>query len=428
MKNKTLLLKKRNRGVVLILTLWMVTVLSMIAYSLAYEMRLEARLTKLKKDNLIAFQLAKAGVAKAVCDLKNDMVMDRAEKAQILDAEGDVWKNPKDKVDVKMGGGSYTVRIIDEESLLNLNTANTLVILHAIKYFLGDDQEEEAKRIALAITDWRDTDDVPSDSGKDLNENEFYRQSIAEDLGLNQEEENGISYRLKNDYFTTVEELLDVYGVTPELFYGYNPEERKEEILMEKTRTSRGDDRHIMRSSSEGSSYQFDLETKGLRDIFTVRSDGFVNINTAGEAVLTAIIAASQINDPDPQSLAKGIIEYRRDGAKEDIDNEQAFRSIGELSQVEELSGPLISRLQSLQRLNISSNHFRIIAEGTYGRAHRTIEAVVTRTWETFTVDANDGDFDPSIRRRVKREEKNKSEDRVTVESPTVRIIQFRER
>jgi len=428
MKEKKLLLKKRDKGVVLILTLWMVTVLSMIAYSLAYEMRLESRLTKLKKDNLIAFQLAKAGVAKAVCDLKNDMVLDRAEKAQILDAEGDVWKNPKDKMDVKMGGGTYTVRIIDEESLLNLNSANTLVILQAIKYFLGEDQEEEAKQIALAITDWRDADDAPSDTSKDINENEFYRQIIAEDMGLRDDEENGISYRLKNDYFTTVEELLDVYGVTQQLFYGYDPEERREEILMEKTRTSRGDDRHIMRSSSGKASYQFDLEAKGLRDIFTVRSDGSVNINTAGEAVLTAIIAAAQINDPDPQSLAKAIIEYRRDGAKEDIDNEQAFRSLGELSQVEGLSGPLISRLQSLQRLSVSSNHFRIIAEGTYGRAHRTIEAVVIRTWETFTVDANDGDFDPNVRRRMKREDENKSEDRVTVESPTVRIVQFREK
>jgi len=425
---KNLLLKKGDKGVVLILTLWMVTVLSMIAYSLAFEMRLEARLTKLKKDNLIAFQLARAGLAKAACDLKNDMVLDRAEKVQILDADGDVWKNPRDKVKVEMGGGSYTVRIIDEESLLNVNTANTLVLIGAVKYFLGEEKEEEAKRIALAITDWRDADDIPQDAGKDLKENEYYRQNIAEDLDLKEDLVNEISYRLKNDYFTTLDELLDVYGITQELFYGYNPEERKEQILMDKTRESKGDERHIMRSTSEDSSYQFDLEAKGLRDILTVRSNGAVNINTAGKAVLSAIISAAQIHEPEPETLAKAIIEYRRDGAKEDIDNEKAFRSIGELSQVEGLSGPLISRIQSIQPLTVSSNNFRIIAEGTYGRAHRTIEAVVARTWETFNVDANDGDFDPSVRRRVKKEDKNKNEDRITVESPTVRIIQFRER
>jgi len=55
MKNRRTYPQSRaRRGVIIILTLWLVTVLALIAYSLAYEMRIEARLTKLKKDQLLA--------------------------------------------------------------------------------------------------------------------------------------------------------------------------------------------------------------------------------------------------------------------------------------------------------------------------------------------------------------------------------------
>lgn len=416
-----------HKGVVLILTLWMVTVLSLIAYSLAFEMRLEARLTKLRKDNLMAYQLAKAGLAKAICDLKNDMVFDRSEDAQIFDAEGDVWKNPKDKIDIPMADGTYSIRIIDGESLLNLNRANPLVLAEAIKYFLGDEQEEEADRISFSILDWRDADNIPAKGGV-AKEQEFYQEYIAEDLDIDLDDAPQINYRLKNDYFTTLEEMLDCYGMTPELFYGFDPQQRKEEILMQKNMEHKRDNIHIMSSSRDSDSYQIDIPPEGLRDLLTVYSNGSVNINTASEEVLIAIIAAARINDPDPDELAQAIVEYRRDGAKEDIENDQAFRTVEELSQVDGLSGPLISRLQSLQRLTTISATFRIIAEGTYGKAHRTIEAVVTRSWETFVVDTTDGELDPNIERRIRREDKKKDDNKVNVDSPTVRFVQIRER
>ncbi|HPB32422.1 MAG TPA: type II secretion system protein GspK, partial [Candidatus Sumerlaeota bacterium] len=211
--------RMRRRGVLLILTLWMVTVLSLIAYSLAYEMRLEVRLTKLKKDNLLAYQLAKAGVAKAVCDLKNDMVIDRAEGSEEFDAEGDVWKFYEDKVNIPLGAGTFSVRIIDEESLLNLNSISPFVMEKLALYFLGDgeDAEENALKIAQAVQDWRDADDT-SISDQGITERQLYRQLIAEDWGIrgtDAELSEQIFYRIKNDVFTTVEELLDVYGVTP---------------------------------------------------------------------------------------------------------------------------------------------------------------------------------------------------------------------
>jgi type II secretory pathway component PulK len=426
--------KNRNRGVVLIITLWMVTVLTMIAYSLAYEMRLEVRVTRLKKDNLIAYHLAKAGLAKAICDLKNDMVIDRAEKSEMLDAEGDVWKNPEDKLKIELGKGTWSVKIIDEESLINLNKAHPILIEEAIKYFyeddLDDDLAEDLQIAALAIYDWRDQDDKPGD-GSIESEKELYEKYIAEDMEIDPDDpDSGINYRLKNDLFTSVEEILDVYGVSPDLFYGFDPEERKEEILIERLSRERRDNIHVMTGSSYDDSLDgwWNPEPEGLRDMLTINSSGYININTAGKAVLTALIAATRIGSPDPEDLAEAIIDYRRGGADDDIDNDKAFRNVGELSLVEGLSGGHVSRIKSFQKITVSSSNFRIIAEGNFGRAHRTIEAVVRRTWETFNVDTEDEDYDDTVKRRIKREDKDDDDGKITVECPTVRIIQWRER
>jgi len=410
----------------LILTLWMVTVLSLIAYSLAYEMRLEVRLTKLKKENFIAFQLARAGISKAICDLKNDMVIDRSEDAQVFDAEGDVWVFPEDKINIEMGDGTYTVKIIDEESYLNLNTMNVSVLRELIKYFIGEDEDEEAEKIAFAILDWKDPGDIPA-SGEAPTETEAYQKLIEEDFGLDYDSDEEILYRLKNDFFTSVEELLDVYGMTPELFYGFDPEERKAELFKERAEREE-DNIHVMDITKDDLESWYNREPEGLRDCLTINSSGALNVNTAGEAVLTALIAASGVAGNDPGDLAQAIIDYRRGGSDYDIDNDNAFRNIGELSQVDGLSGPVISRIRSLQRLTTTSTNFRIISVGKYKSARRTIEVVVSRTWESFNVDTTDDDYNPDVRRRIRRKDEDDDDERITVDCPTVRILQWRER
>ena len=420
---------RNNRGVILILTLWMVTVLSLIAYSLAYEMRLEVRLTKLRKDNLVAYRLAKAGVAKAICDLKNDMVIERGEEGEIFDAEGDIWKKGEDKTNIEMNEGTYSVRIIDEDSLVNLNTAHPILMQEMVKLFIGEDEDEEAKKIAISIYDWRDGDTEPAD-GDPETEQKYYENLIADDFDMDRDDEDfRYSYRMKNDDYTTVEELLDVYGVYPELFYGFEPEERKIEILQERAESRDRDSIHRMTYADSEEEYSLDAEVEGLRDMFTVNSSGAVNINTAGLDVLTAMIATAENQAENPEDLAQAIIDYRRDGDDRDVDNDKAFRNVGELSHVDGLSGGIISRMRSIQRMTVVSRFFRIIAEGNFGGAHRTIEAVVSRNWETFNVDENDEDFDPDAYERVRRVEDDQHDrDVITVESPSVRIIQWRER
>ena len=85
--------------------------------------------------------------------------------------------------------------ILDEGSKVNLNTADreALVKLPGMTYEVAD-----------AIIDWRDANTTVSESGA---EDEYY-QMLPQ------------PYRAKNAPFETVEELLLVRGITPELLFG----------------------------------------------------------------------------------------------------------------------------------------------------------------------------------------------------------------
>ncbi|GIW76871.1 MAG: hypothetical protein KatS3mg104_1934 [Phycisphaerae bacterium] len=90
-----------------------------------------------------------------------------------------------------------TYGLLDETSKLNLNT----VSLDSLRLLPG-----MTDNLAGAIVDWRDSDDEISDNGAES--------------GTYLSKRDG--YRTKNAPFESVEELLLVEGMTPELLYGYS--------------------------------------------------------------------------------------------------------------------------------------------------------------------------------------------------------------
>src|SRR5690606_3744836 len=79
-----------RRGIILVLVLWIAVLLSLLAYSVLYQMSLESRVTSLRARQLEANTLARAGIAKAFTDLKNDMIFDNSDAMNPpFDAEGD---------------------------------------------------------------------------------------------------------------------------------------------------------------------------------------------------------------------------------------------------------------------------------------------------------------------------------------------------
>lgn len=102
----------------------------------------------------------------------------------------------------QLGDGWYKVEIVDTASRININTAD---ILQLSAIFSSE------SAIAASIVDWRDRDDQPTvvegDAGGAGAETDYYQ-------ALNP------PYAAKNAPFDTVEELLLVRGVTPEILYG----------------------------------------------------------------------------------------------------------------------------------------------------------------------------------------------------------------
>ncbi len=394
-----------HRGIILLLTLWMSIVLSIIAYSLTYQVRMEMKLSKNFRQNTQARALAIAGISKAVGDLKNDLIIDTSEGGIRLDAEGDIWSFPDDKTDIELGPGIYSASVIDENSKININSANLEVLKELLKVL--DVEEDEVDEIANAIIDWRDLDDKPL-SGKGEKENTYYSsliQDVDEDEFL--DDESQILYRCKNDYYTTVEELLDVYGITPELFYGYDPEEKLEHYLSGKKEDE--DEVYI-----------------GLRDLVTVNGDGQLNVNTASFEVLTAVIAAAQVGGTDPEGLAEEIIDHRRGNRESDFDNDDAFHNWHQLSEVDGLNPGGARRMYTVQRLSTTSDCFQIISTGTVQDISKTIIVTVDRRFENYRVSGDDDDerFEgPMYRRRDSRVEDEGS----FIREPTVRALHWLE-
>jgi len=116
--------------------------------------------------------------------------------------------NESDFAGVAVGAGYYWIvrptfgdtemsqyGLLDESSKVNLNTADQRT-LESLPNMTSD--------LAAAIIDWRDEDSTLTGNGAESNE----YQSASD------------PYRAKNAPFETVEELLLVKGMTPELLYG----------------------------------------------------------------------------------------------------------------------------------------------------------------------------------------------------------------
>lgn len=440
--SKSRLFHKEKRGVLLLITLWITVVLTAIAYSLSYNLQLEIKLTKMRKDSTNALAMARAGVARAIADLKNDLLFEFSEGGMTrkFDAEGDVWKRPENgKIDQTLGKdreakyGFYNVEIIDEESKINLNTASHQVLKAALKLF--DLEDEEATKIAYAIIDWRDADDKPA-SGEGDNESIYYAELEAGKEGAYLTDELE-PVKLKNDLFVTVDELLNVYGITPEIFYGIDKDAKKKKrstYSKSKERYLQSKEKYIQQKRLDAKKLFLGEEEQllGLRDLFTVDSNGSVNINTAPKWVLTVLIAAATENIDDAEKAAESVIEYRRNNKKEDIDNDRAFRNIGELNSVGEVGAGILGKIGSLQKLDIKSDTFLIHSVGECGYAKKSLYVRVKRTWETFNAD------DPKVKEKLEQRQgsaKNfkhfkadESGKQTMVYAPTVRITLWMEK
>lgn len=333
--------REKEKGAILIITLWILAILTVMAAGFGYRMVLELKLVGYQLGRLKVLYLAKAGVRRAVLELGRDK--------NNYDALREPWSDNEEAFrEIKLGEGKFTVSypfpeddeektvivygMIDEERKVNINKASR----ETLESLLELTDEPLSFDISASIVDWRDKDSRPEEGGAE----DPYYQSLEK------------PYNCKNSDFEGIEELLLVKGMTPQTL-------------------------------------------SRIQDMITIYGDGKININTAGKRVLQALgqsaVRTQKIPGADENTadeLAEKIIRFRRQGEGEKDNEEYVFKNLNEI--VNKLRGfeggeigsgekNLINTLKP--QLTVRSNNFKIrtIASLDDDKVVKSVTAIVER-------------------------------------------------
>ncbi len=323
-----------QKGAISIIALWILAILTILATGFAYRMSLELKLSGYQLERLRAAYLAKAGINRAIYELERDTTLN-------CDALNEPWSNsPEVFREVLVGDGTYTVSypwaqseekerygLIDEEGKININKAHFQVLKKLFSLIAEEiSQRIDAEQLAACVKDWRDPDSTETEPN---GAEESYYQSL----------EN--PYHCKNGNFQTIEELLLVKGITPEIF-------------------------------------------SNLQDLITVYGNGKVNLNTAPGKVLEAL----GLNE----ELTNKILRFSR--GEDDLlgtEDDGFFETTNfpqirvTLNNFEELSPEELAQLRHLifrGLISVRSSYYRIKSVGVSpgGKVSKVITAVVQRS------------------------------------------------
>jgi general secretion pathway protein K len=190
-------------GIALIAVLWILVLLTAIVGEFAYSMRTEVNITRNFKEATQAHYIAHSGLVRSVIEMIRNTEITKKQEYADEDEEGSVWRVNVAIPPQGFGPGEFTVHIDNAAGLIDLNTANENLLRVMVNTLdIGDDEKAV---IVDSILDWRDSDDFHRLNGA---ENRYY-QSLPN------------PYACKNAPFDSVEELLLVRGMRPELFYKY---------------------------------------------------------------------------------------------------------------------------------------------------------------------------------------------------------------
>jgi general secretion pathway protein K len=208
--------KKLNTedGVALLIVLWVITLLMVLVMSFSMLSRTEANSTVFFRDGVQKKFFAEAALERATMEIfhrqthKNQTVV--LEGNEVLRIDGRAY-------DGSIGTGRYVFRLFNESGKINLNTmggrsgvgnrsgvdTSSGIILNNLLVNLGI-AKETADIIVDSILDWIDDDDLHRLNGA---ESDYY-QSLPN------------PYKAKNARLDTLEELLLIKGMSPDILFG----------------------------------------------------------------------------------------------------------------------------------------------------------------------------------------------------------------
>jgi general secretion pathway protein K len=271
-------------GVALLIVLWVITLLMVLVMSFSMLTRTEANSTVFFRDGVQKKFFAEAAQERAIMEInhrqtyKNQTVI--LEGNEVVRIDGRAYNG-------NIGMGRYVFRLFNESGKININTMSAPsggLMLNNLLVNLGV-AKETADVIVDSILDWVDTDDLRRLNGA---ESDYY-QSLPN------------PYKAKNGRLDTLEELLLIKGMSPDILFGTK-------------------------------------EQKGLINFVTIYSSSLkVNINVAPKEVLMALPGITE-------DVVNRIIEQR-----ESVE----FKSIQEIQAILGASYPAVARLIDIGEANI---------------------------------------------------------------------------
>ncbi|MBN2097662.1 MAG: general secretion pathway protein GspK [Candidatus Omnitrophica bacterium] len=326
------------RGTILIVTLWILLILTLFALALGERASLEVNLTKYQRDKAKAIRLAQAAIERAIWEKLNN---DTEENS---DSFHEPWANNQAAFkDVQLGAGTFTVGysidastldenkitfygLEDEQSKININNVKQKVLKHLLESCGVVDFSAAAQSILVWSGKMPDTGD----------EEGTYYENLDP------------PYPLKAEEFQSLGELLLVQHFSPAIVYGGQDE--------------------------NGDVYP------GLSRYLTVYGEDQVNINTASQKVLLALTEGDL-------TLVDKVMQYRRGydgeiGTEDDniftLDSQkfavnEAWADYGESEDL-----PSLNNVIPQEQRCVSSDIYTISAKAEVKRVRKTITATVS--------------------------------------------------
>ena len=252
---KTFRLYRNQKGIALMVVLWVLVLLMALATEFAFSMKGEVNTTRNFKEDVETYHLAKAGIHLAMAEILSPssfhashpdfgliagVPLPPTDSKKETPESGESAYQPPMRQDIPFGRGTITYELEDESSRIPINTI-TRNILVKVLTTAGVEIGEKRDIIADSILDWIDANKNHRLNGA---ENDFYQNLIP-------------PYFAKNAPIENLDELLKVRGIDEKILYGT--------------------DQH-----------------PGLNQFFTVYNAKMINPNTASPEVLSVIFSESQ--------------------------------------------------------------------------------------------------------------------------------------
>jgi len=348
---------QNNRGIALILSIAVCSLLFTTALSLNRKVRFSIIASASSKDRLILSQMAWSGVNAAIALL----VRDRYETDDIDSVQED-WANTEKinelLADILYEDGTIELKITDELSKIQVNAIVDKFPSGSrfnypqkdmwekfIKFLISKDDRLSdlvPETITSSIKDWLDSNDDDAITGVNGAESDYYQ-------GLDP------PYSCRNEPVKNLDELVLIKGITSELYYG------------------------IMKGYSVSRCLTIYGAERVANSDNLIKFNGKININTADIPVLIALLPEGS------EELAKDIYDYRIETSDSkfvnDIKRKKWYRHVSGSSII--LTPKRVKRFEKLIRYG--SDLFRIDTDVELHGIKMSMSAVVKREKDKAT-------------------------------------------